>query len=254
MEEPRFGMQARGRRIVRNAHLRAEGAQQVESCALGGPGIARRQESDLATALGMPPECIEKRENSRATNERHDHVDMVGGRNLGDQLAPHLWLAGGVGEECGVEQRNEGLGDRLAATIRKPRQDGMQHCSRPDRGVSERRGLRNASADLGHEPASERLGTEAGHGRPAHLHADADLRKRIGSDHHAKRGVARPERNVRIRLDASDVQPTHRIPPMRVPQLARNGARGGRRPWPRRLIHAARGESGRMSRRSAPPI
>ena len=148
-------MQARGRRVVRDSHLGPESAQRIERRALGRARVRRRQDAQVAPRIGMAPERLEKRAHARAANERHHHVDAVRGRDLGDELATDARLAGGIREKRGVQQRDERFGDRLAAAVGKPCEDGMQDRGRCHGRILIRRGVVNGAADLFDEPASE---------------------------------------------------------------------------------------------------
>ena len=78
----------------------------------------------------MPLKRIHHRVNSRAANERHQHVDVRGRIDLGEELTADTWLAVGIREKRGVEQRDERGFDLPSRSIREKGGDRLKYLGR----------------------------------------------------------------------------------------------------------------------------
>ena len=74
----------------------------------------------------MVAQRVEQRGNAAPADERHHQVDAVGRVEFGEELVPDPWFARSVCEQRRVEQRDEGLGNRLGPSVRSPAQDSSE--------------------------------------------------------------------------------------------------------------------------------
>src|SRR5690606_1084806 len=72
---------------------------------------------------------------ARHANERHHHVDAVGGWNLRGKLIADTRLARSVRQERGIEQRCRGISDFLGCAVDAKGQNRTQHFPRLDRQI-----------------------------------------------------------------------------------------------------------------------
>ena len=71
--------------------------------------------------------------NTAATDECHDHIDPIGGCDFCEELVPDARLSRCVGEQRGVEQRNQRRVELLWLSIRSPSANGSQKSRGIDR-------------------------------------------------------------------------------------------------------------------------
>ncbi len=197
VEEPGLGVKAGGGRVVRDAHVGSELGELVEGAALGRARVRGRQDPQLAAGVAVRAQGGEQRRDSAATNERHHHVDAIGGVDLGEDLVADPRLAWGVGEERRVEQRNERLGDRFGAPVGKAGQECVKDLGGVNRALERKIGCvdcRGRAADGVDQGAGERCAISnalplAKGGNSALEDAVEVQRNAVGSFSRAKRGA-----------------------------------------------------------------
>ena len=80
---------------------------------------------------------IEERCDPATSNERHDHVDGVGGADLCSKLMTNSRLVGCVREQRGVEKRDQRIGEQFRSSVGEKPRDGAQDFARFDWGFGD---------------------------------------------------------------------------------------------------------------------
>ncbi len=122
-EQPGLGVEARAALVVRDLYLRAEGLELLEGGELRRARVGGGQHAQRATCVDVSAEIVEERRDAAATDEGHDDVDAVRGRDLAAELHAHARLARRVREERGVEERGLGCGQVLEAAVGEARDE-----------------------------------------------------------------------------------------------------------------------------------
>ena len=100
-------MEARGLRVVRHLHLRAERHEPVERLALGGAGVDGGDDAQGPPGAAVRAELVFEHAEAVPADEGAEQVDGVGGWNLVRQRVSERRLAAGVDEEVGGGERDE---------------------------------------------------------------------------------------------------------------------------------------------------
>jgi hypothetical protein len=207
---------------------------------------------------------LEQRRDPRPADERHHHVDGVGRVNLGLQLPANVRLARGVGQQGGVEQRDQRLLDHLRAAVRTAREERAQHLRRRHRRVVGRAAgaagdhldERSRQGDAGLHPL---LVGEIGEGALDHApQVQGDAVRRIGRPQVADPRHQRVRQGLQLARQAFRQQrlveppspPRHGIDRRRIRQAPRQLERSARAPSRPR---AGLTESARCAERGAAP-
>ena len=72
--------------------------------------VGRREDAQLSTGGAVRTKRVQHRRDAAVADERHHHVDAVGGVDLRQDLVADAWLAGGVCQQRRIEQRDERRG------------------------------------------------------------------------------------------------------------------------------------------------
>jgi hypothetical protein len=155
VEQPRFGMQPRGARVIRDANLGAELMERVERARFRGARVRRGQHPQGPAPLAVTAERLEQWGDATPADEGHDQVDAVGGVDLGEELMADPRLARSVGEEDRVEQRDDRFGNALGGSVGLPADDGAQHASWLDGSVGPCPGICDQGIHLLDEPSGQ---------------------------------------------------------------------------------------------------
>ena len=107
MKAPGFGMQAGRADVVRHSYLGTQRNQLIERGALGRVGVGGGQDPQRSTGSAVIAQRFNEWADAAAANERHHHVDRIGRIDLGAELPPQGRLARSIGEQRGVEHRDE---------------------------------------------------------------------------------------------------------------------------------------------------
>jgi hypothetical protein len=156
VEQPRLGVEPGRAGVVRDPDLGADAPELVQGARLGRASVRRRQHPERGATLAVASQRIEQRNEPGPAHERHDHVDAVGRRDLCQDLAAHARLAGRIGQEPGVEQRDQRPGNRLRRAVRTPAEERAQHHSRLDRRFPGQRRAGHGRIDVRDELARQR--------------------------------------------------------------------------------------------------
>lgn len=129
VEDPGLGVQPGGAAVIGDLDLPADLDELLQRRSLGRSGVGRGQHPERAAGLAMATQGREQRTDAAPADEGHDHVDAVGGVDLGVELVPQPRLARGVGEQGGVEERDQRLGDGSWSPVDASTEDGVQNRS-----------------------------------------------------------------------------------------------------------------------------
>ena len=83
----------------------------------------------------MPSQRFEQGADAAMTDEGHDDVDTICRTNLGQDLVAHTRLARGIGEQCGVQQRNQRRGDEIRTPVRQATYKAVQYIAGSPRSL-----------------------------------------------------------------------------------------------------------------------
>lgn len=148
MEEPGLGVQPRRGRVVGHANLGASIAKDVQGIWLSRPGVGGRQHPEGSPCSAVRAKSLQEGRNAAPTDERHHDVDPVGRPDLLLDLVPDPRLARGVGQQRGVEERDQRGRYRLGQAVRLPARDEAQHLARRSERFGASRRVRQGGFDL----------------------------------------------------------------------------------------------------------
>ena len=133
VEDPCLGVQSGGADVVGDTNLRPQVGELFQRGLFGGSGVDGGEDPQLLAVLAVSAQRGDQRVDAAAADEGHQDVDFVGGFDFGVELVQQPRLAGRIGQQGGVQQWDQRLGDRLRCAVGPAAKDRVQDLARFDR-------------------------------------------------------------------------------------------------------------------------